>query len=85
MAKRLRFRVGDRVTVPAGAFYGACGRITQRAHEQVRDYLDWVVTFDEPVHAHGHLHEWSGFGDDELEPWTAPAEARPFSSGVLRW
>lgn len=78
---RLRFRVGDRVTVATGPFAGARGRITQRAHAQVRPHLKWVVTFDSPFGP--SRAEWTGVSDSEIEPWTVPPEARPVSVGAL--
>jgi hypothetical protein len=88
-AARLRFRVGDRVTVTcgaratvtSGALVGARGRITQRAHADVRPNLDWVVTFEEP---RPEGREWAGFADDELAPWTVHPDHRPGSVGALQ-
>jgi hypothetical protein len=78
--KPLRFKVGDRVTVRVGAYTGARGRITQRAHEDVRPTLQWIVTFDQPS---GEF-SWAGFNDLELEPWTVHPDHRPYSVGALQ-
>ncbi len=80
VGKKLRFKVGDRVTVAVGHFTGFRGRITQRAHKDVRPHLTYVVTFEQPCGG----YEWAGFNDAELEPWTVPLQARPVSVGALQ-
>lgn len=88
-----RYRVGQRVTVTAGPYKGARGRIAQRAHARiaqrahadVRPILTWLVRFDEPVSAFGGtlLCEDGVVSERSLAPDSVPESARPVSVGAL--
>ncbi len=78
------FRIGDWVTIVSGTCAGLAGRISQRAHPDVRPYLEWVVELDDS-RAVDWPHDWCGAHGSELGPYAVPPEARPLSVGALKW
>lgn len=85
MAKKLRFKVGQRVTCARGICIEAAGRIVRRAPATSGKIgADWVVRLDRPTKLGSSEVQELRFDDDELEPWTVPPEARPLSVGALQ-
>ncbi len=87
MGKKLRFKVGYRVTCARRWCVGSTGRILRRAPATAANGQpgpEWVVRLDQPVVlSSGTRLEESWYHDDDLEPWTVPPEARPVSVGAL--
>lgn len=87
MAKKLRFKVGDRVICARGCCIQSTGRIVRRTPALAangKPGADWVVRLDVPVKLGSKEREEVWFDDNELEPWTVPLEARPDSVGALQ-
>lgn len=78
-----RFHLSSRVTILTGPFAGMTGRITQRAHPQVRPHLDWCIDLDHEFRAPAGA-EWTACSESELGPYQVPRHARPVATGVLR-
>lgn len=84
-----RYHLGQRVTVTAGRFAGARGRISQRAHADARPVLEWIVRFDADsvgayVGAGGGTHTEGAVSENELAAYTVPESARPVIVGALK-
>lgn len=85
LVARLReWKVGDRVTILSGRFAGKTGRISQRAHADVRPRLEWIVDFDETVRLGRRWWNWTAVHSSELGAYAVPESARPYSVGVLQ-
>jgi hypothetical protein len=74
-----RYRIGSRVTIVSGHGAGTSGRITHRAHADVRPHLEWIVTPDDAQSE----FDWFPVRASQLGPWTVPSHARPVSVGAL--
>lgn len=89
MGKKLRFKVGDRVTVflfpAAGKPVARAGRIAERCVSVLtgRPMLRWMVRLEEPVLV-GRFWTWDVEARDaDLAQYVVPESARPLSVGAL--
>lgn len=81
---------GTRVTILHGYHAGATGRISQRAHADVRPIVHWLVELDPEFR--GGPESWLAARAvnfvachvRDLGPYRVPKHARPASAGVLR-
>lgn len=78
MAKKLRFKVGQRVSVTSGPFAGASGRVTG-----VHDAVRLTVLFDDWVKVGDSLHLMAPVFASDLGSYVVPESARPLSVGAL--
>lgn len=76
MAKQLRFKVGDRVTIVRGICIGETGRVVGRVARAPKMPPEWVVRLDKLQRIGSRKRSEVWLDDDEIEP-NAAAKSRP--------